>query len=391
MRSTCSRSLSRSRRRLGTCALAVFLAGVAGVAASRAQDETGAVAELGRDAHSVLDGGLAYLAGNQGADGSSGTDTRESVRLATTSLAGLAFLAAGNTPSRGPFRENVKHSLDYVLSKATHDASSYVGFGHPDKEEAGRMHAHGFAMLFLAEAYGMLVPSSEGEDPQTRNRRDPSPLAREVRTTLEGAVKLSLASQTLRGGWGYAFKGEGTGLDEASTTITQIQGLRAARNAGIQVPSKPIAQAVEYVKQCMNDRGECRYSLTMDQGDRTSFELSAAAVSTLHASGAYGAEKLKVGLAYMRRQIQSHDKPTAAAENYYFYGNLYAAQAMFQAGGADWTTWFKGAQEDLVAKAHHRGEQVYWADPRNFGDAYATASACLILSIPLRYLPIFER
>ena len=70
-------------------------------------------------------------------------------------------------------------------------------------------------------------------------------------------------------------------------------------------------------------------------------------------------------------------KPTLACENYYFYGNLYAAQAMFQAGGADWATWFKGAQEDLVSKARRKGDTVYWEDPRGFGDAYATASACL--------------
>ena len=348
------------------------------MAVSRAQDQTGAGAELGTDARSVLDGGLDYLAGSQGADGASGgSETRGSVRLATTSLAGLAFLAAGNTPSRGPYRESVKASLDFVLKQATHDSTSYTRFGTPPADEAGRMHAHGFAMLFLAEAYGMVRPDSD--------------LAKEVRATLEGAVKLSLASQTDRGGWGYAFKGEGTGLDEASTTITQIQGLRAARNAGVHVPSRAITSAVKYVKDCMNSRGECRYSLTMEQGDRTSFELTAAAVSTLDAAAAYDSEKLKLGLAYLRRQIQAKDKPTLAAESYYFYGNLYAAQAMFQAGGADWANWFKGAQEDLVSKAKRRGDQVNWEDKRGFGEAYATASACLILAIPLRYLPIFER
>src|SRR5438445_291074 len=81
-----------------------------------------------------------------------------------------------------------------------------------------------------------------------------SDLSKQVHEVLEGAVKLSLASQTSKGGWGYSFAGERLyGLDEASTTITQIQGLRAARNAGISVPSKAISRAVEYVRQCMND------------------------------------------------------------------------------------------------------------------------------------------
>jgi hypothetical protein len=31
------------------------------------------------------------------------------------------------------------------------------------------------------------------------------------------------------------------------------------------------------------------------------------------------------------------------------------------------------------------------ADPRNFGESYATSSALLILQMPRRYLPIFQR
>jgi hypothetical protein len=375
----------RAARPAILAAATLAAAGSAFVSLGRAQDEgeTARATELTAEARTALEGALTYLANEQGQDGSSGEHPEASVRLATTSLAGLAFLAGGSTPSRGAHHEHVKRSLEYVLSKARRigDAKNApVIFGDAPPGQQGRMHAHGFAMLFLAESYGML------SNPK---------LAADVKATLEGAVKLSLASQTkARGGWGYAFGGEGDflqGVDEASTTITQIQGLRAARNIGIVVPAKTIDRAVDYVKRCIGPNGECRYSLTMQEGDRTSFELTAAAVATLNASGAYQDEKLTLSLAAMRRFMQKKDKPTKAANNYYFYGNLYAAQAMFQAGGADWATWFKGAQEDLLANARSRGGAVHWEDPRQFGDAYATASAALILALPLRYLPIFER
>jgi hypothetical protein len=255
------------------------------------------------------------------------------------------------------------------------------------EQQQGRMHAHGFATLFLAEALGMMGKKNEK-------------LAVDVQQTLEGAVKLTIASQTKnKGGWGYSFAGEGMfalDSDEASTTITQVQALRAARNAGLSVSPRCIQRAVDYVKKCIGEKGDCRYSLTMSDGHRTTFELTAAAVSTLNAAGTYHTPKLDLALGYLRREMDKlaakGKKPTEACEQYYFYGNLYAAQAMYQAGGADWKTWWKGAQEDLVAKGRRtRGDQFYWHDPREFGDTYATASACLILAIPLRYLPIFER
>jgi hypothetical protein len=357
-----------------------------GVAASRAEDDAQDVGELTKEAKAVLNGGLKYLAdpNQQGDEGDvRAGNTTGSLRLATTSLAGLAWLAGGSTPTRGPYSDNVMRALQYVLRTAW-TQGEYVHFGHPGENEGGRMHAHGFAMLFLAESYGMLG----GE----KNKR----LADEVRAALKGAVSLSIASQTKqKGGWGYAFAGEpafGAEMDEASTTITQLQGLRAARNAGISVGSKTIERAIKYVKKCVKAKGDCCYSLSMAEGDRTSFELTAAAVSTLNAAGMYKSGELDLALGYMRRECAKKKYPTEACEQYYFYGNLYAAQAMFQSGGPDWASWWKGAQEDLVAKARREtADEFRWDEPHNFGECYATASACLILALPLRYLPIFER
>jgi hypothetical protein len=389
----------RVSTRLAVVAALVAALGL-GALASRAEDDSsGSEAnELSKDAKFVLDGGLNYLADDhqQGADGSlKVSGTRGGVILATTSLAGLAWLAAGSTPTRGPYRTNIVRALEFVVnqrdrtSQKARDNPNYTFFaGITGENTEGRMHAHGFATLFLAEALGMLGKRNEK-------------LAVDVRSTLEGAVKLSIASQTKnRGGWGYAFAGETSFLldsDEASTTITQVQALRAARNAGLSVSPRCIDRAVKYVKTCITEKGDCIYSLTMQDGRRTSFELTAAAVSTLNAAGTYRSDKLDAALGYLRRELgkkaAANKKPTEACEQYYFYGNLYAAQAMFQAGGADWKTWWKGAQEDLVSKAKRHGDQqYYWDDePRPFGKTYSTASACLILALPMRYLPIFER
>ena len=48
-------------------------------------------------------------------------------------------------------------------------------------------------------------------------------------------VEFSAAAQTSRGGWGYVSAKDGNDFDEGSTCVTQVQGLRACRNAGIPV------------------------------------------------------------------------------------------------------------------------------------------------------------
>src|SRR5256885_17040179 len=54
---------------------------------------------------------------------------------------------------------------------------------------------------------------------------------------------------------------DGGGFDEGSVTITQLQGLRAARNAGIVVPKSIIDKATKDLKDCTTPRGGVSYSL----------------------------------------------------------------------------------------------------------------------------------
>ena len=61
-------------------------------------------------------------------------------------------------------------------------------------------------------------------------------------------------------------------------------------------------------------------------------------------------------------------------------------QAMFLAGGDYWADWFPQIREQLLAAQKDDG-----AWPSNHGEAYGTAMSLLILQVPNRYLPIFQR
>lgn len=348
-------------------ALAAAAAGLAAPPRARA-DESSLADELTPDAEVAIGTGLGYLLTLQDEQtGQFGTD----YPVASTSLAGLALLASGDVWNRGLRAVAVNRAVHYLLNVAMKQTDSGLVYFLDGKEDQGTMHSHGFAMLFLAECYG------------TTERDD------DIKRALHGAIQASLGAQTSLGGWGYYFRWDHRwNDDEASVTITQIQALRACRNAGFAIPASRIDRAVEYVRQSMTPEGSCRYSLTMGGPERfrTSFELTAAAVSTLNASGVYDSPELARGLAFLRKSLAAVDSPGKAATDFYFYGNFYAGQAMFQAGGADWASWYPAMRRELLQKQRPSGG---WEDPRNFGNAYATASALLILQLPKRYLPIF--
>jgi len=363
--------------RLPAILLGLVLGGVVDAAPARA-DDTPFAAEITPGAEVAIANGLERLAALQSPlTGNVG----DKYKVATTSLAGLAFLASGDGYDRGRYGRAIAGCVRYLLSdsimKPVRSRPGQRFF--TDGETQGRMHAHGFATLFLAEVYGQTARDDE------------------VRDALRGAVGAILESQTRLGGWGYHLLGEPEfGEDEASVTITQIQALRAARNAGVYVPHDVIARALGYVKASLKSDGSCRYSLTMQgaESKRSSYELTAAAVATLNASGIYlGAggleeESLVRSLTFIRAGMRAAPTPWKAATDFEFYGNLYAAQAMFQATDEDWTYWFPKVRQHLLAKQRADGR---WAEERNFGDAYATASALLMLQLPRRYLPIFQK
>src|SRR5260370_32074459 len=113
--------------------------------------------------------------------------------------------------------------------------------------EAGRyMYGHGFGTLFLASVYG---------DEENEKRRE------RLKDILTRAVKYIGNAQSTQGGWFYTSKADGHDQDEGSVTVTQVQALRAARNAGIPVPKDVIKKAQDYLKHSTTERGGVIYSL----------------------------------------------------------------------------------------------------------------------------------
>ncbi len=310
-------------------------------------------------AEASIAAGLKFLAIEQHPDGAFGNRFQYRKNVGVSGLAGLAFLASGSTPGRGPYGEQVSRTLDYVLS-----CSQTSGFitepGSPDRYH-GPMYGHGFATLFLAEAYGTTPRDDVGD-------------------ALRRAVRLIVDTQNDRGGWRYNPRVE---TADISVTVCQAMALRAARNAGISVPKETIDRIVSYIEQMQNNDGGFKYQML--RASRSDFPRSAAAVVALYTSGVHEGEVIDRGLQYLK-PFQPSGGISRSVEHYY-YGQYYAVQAAWHAGGDFWLQWYPAVRDELLEEQNPDGS---WPETW-IGPEYATAMSLLVLQMPNNLLPIFER
>ena len=305
--------------------------------------------EITPELRSTVDRGLAWLAAAQADDGSWGNQ-RYGPHVGITSLACLAFMSDGHLPGRGAYGDNVERGLNFVLNHVQETGLIAAETSH------GPMYGHGFATLFLGEVYGMT------HDPR-------------VRESLVKAVRLIVGCQHPQGGWRYNPTPEDADI---SVTICQIMALRSARNAGISVPKTTIDRAVAYVRHCQLPDGGFAYQI----GNAGSlFPRSAAGVAALYYAGIYEDRALNQGLEYLLRYTPGQGRQS---NHHYFYGQYYAVQAMYLAGGDYWKQWFPAASQELIDRQQANGG---WTS--TYGDSYGTSMALIVLTVPNRFLPIF--
>lgn len=303
--------------------------------------------------------GLAWLARNQGPNGEYGARAGGyGATSAITSLAGLAFMSAGNLPGRGKYGENTQRCVDYILS-----CSQESGLLAADNSH-GVMYSHGFATLFLAEAYGMTGDEN-------------------VKEKLQKAIRLIQQCQNREGGWRYL----PIPLDaDISVTICQVMALRAARDAGIKVEKETIDRAIHYVRSCQNADGGFSYMANFGGGGGSGFERSAAGVAALYYAGIFEGDDIRRGLDYIRQFLPGAGVGGQTISHYY-YGQYYAVQAMFLAGGDYWARWYPAIREELLAKQDANTGSWPGAE---VSEDYSTSIALIVLQMPNRYLPVFS-
>ena len=133
---------------------------------------------------------------------------------------------------------------------------------------------------------------------------------------------------------------------DLSVTVCQVMALRAARDAGIDVPQEVIAHALEYVKLSFVPKsggtGAFLYQHeSLPQGGRKrsryTFSLTAAGVAALYGTGDPDNEYITKGLRYLEKHRFRRERAPKSFD--YYYGMYNATQAMLQRGGEPWDRW----------------------------------------------------
>ncbi len=323
--------------------------------------------EFTPSAREAVDRGLAWLASRQNPNGSwtnkvgyklyeeyFGEDN-ESVDV--TAISCMALVSAGNVPGRGKYGKNVALGVQWLLAHVR-DEDGYV------THAGSRMYSHAFGTLFLAEIYGM-----------TRQA--------DIKPKLKRAVELIVNSQNREGGWRY----QPIPVDaDLSVTVSTVQALRAARNAGIAVPLDTIQRAMRYVVRCaVPRRGFSYQAATYDNGmndTRVSFALTACGIVAMCSAGMYDSREVRDAL----RVLPDYKHSLVPDKLHYYYGHYYASQAMYLAGGEHWANYYPPVRDEIVRNQKPEG---FWRD--DVGTTYATAMACVVLQMPCEYLPIFQK
>jgi hypothetical protein len=311
-----------------------------------------------RDIREMYDRGLKYLADKQSPNGDwPGGQSGPGI----TGLCLMSFLASGEDPNFGLYSGHIRKALRNLI-KSQNASTGYLG---------NSMYHHGFGMLALAEAYGVvdernLWPEGQGEGQRT------------IGAALELAVRAAVTAQkkNTMGGWRYS--PDSTDAD-TSVSGAVLVGLLAARNAGIEVPDESIDRAIAFYKSMTSDKGQVAYAGGMGGFDES---LARVSIGTLVYSLARRKDlpQYEAALGFLKDHLEN---PPGAYQEYTRY---YQAQALFQGDVESWEKWNK-----LLVQQLKQAQQPDGSFVGQFGAELGTSMSLLSLALNYKFLPIYER
>ena len=333
-------------------------------------------------ADAMVEKGLEWLKKAQATDGHWEAQGGQ-YPTAMTGMAGMCLLMEGSTLRAGKYSDNLVKAVTWFMARA--QPNGLLGNPNNAGERDRYTYGHGFGLLFLASVYG------EEDDADRRKK---------LEVILKKAVEFTGNAQTTRGGWGYVSAKDGNQFDEGSTTITQLQAVRAAKNAGIPVKSEIITNATKYLRDATTPRGGIIYSLASGQatGGQERAPLTAAAVACAFSAGQYNDEYAKRWVKYCRDNIPIGKGRVAHDE----YQSYYLAQAIYVLGDdrygemfpndakASHLTW--SAYKDGMVDYLKSGQSADGSWGSGFiGPVFATCVNLTILQLEKGVVPIYHR
>lgn len=327
-----------------------------------------------RDVREVYEAGIRYLLATQD---ESGAWKDGQAGPGVTGMAVMVLLASGEDPNFGPYRRPIRKALRSMMLEQDPD-TGFLGSsrGHDS------MYQHGFGMLALAEAYGVVDDRALwSEVPEMKGRG----VGRSLGQALELAARCAVTSAkgNSYGAWRYS-----PDAKDADTSVSGavLMGLLAARNAGVEVPDETIDKAIKYYATMTGPNGQVGYSGSPGGGSDavTSIAVLVTAIARQKSLPHYGRS-----LGYLKGRSRAGE---AGMEGYPTYTRYYRAQALFQGDVEAWEEWNARLVQELKKLQDKQGSFAGFAGRGGgFGGTVDTALALLALAVNYKFLPVYER
>ncbi len=291
---------------------------------------------------------------------------------ADSGLALLAFLGYGCTDkSPTEFAPVVRKAIEYLIKVQTRDTDK--SNKSKDGSFGEQFYTQGICTMALCEAYAMDI-------------RIPK-----LKEAAQAGIDFILRHQPSYGSFGYTGAGNDT-----SVTGFQIQAMKAAYVAGLDVPESAREKTERWLKINMTSEGGTPYRIRTDQEvqDNAKPTMTAASLTARLFMGHGPKSPDCVRQAEFITANDAHVKVGQAASNLYHV--YYLCLSMFNMGGNYWKSWNAAFNEPLRAKQEKDGpEKGSWPEKtcqygNRGGRVYTTAMACLALEVYFRFLPSYK-
>ncbi len=310
--------------------------------------------EVPPEVDSIYERGLQWLAAQQDdqghwQDGYSGAGV--------DGLCVMVFLASGEDPNYGKYAGTIRRGVRAIID-AQEVSTGYL---------PNSMYHHGFGMLALAEAYGVVDETLLWDGSSGGTKR---PLAE----ALDLAVRCAVTSAKKNPLKAWRYSPDATDAD-TSVAGAVLMGLLAARNAGMPVPDETIDGGLEYMRRSTSKSGYVAYSGGFG-GMGESMARSSIATLVFAVAKHKDWEEYQATLKHITADLEHRE---GGHPEYYRY---YAAQALFQGDYEAWQKWNASTIKMLKETQGPEG---------SFGGSYQTAMSLLALALNYRFLPVYER
>ena len=310
--------------------------------------------------------GLDWLARHQQADGSwsfqHGPDEPGMYvsPQGATGFALLAFLGAGNTPTKGRYASRVERGLNYLVHSyvETDNGAWFQGTG------LGTMYVQAICTIALCEAYTMT--------------KDPA-----LRHVAQRAVDFIVSAQDREGGgWRYQIPQAG----DTSVVGWQIMALTSARIAELSVHQRVLPKAGGFLQR-VQQSSTGMYGYTGPNNPRES-TTAVGVLSRIYLGREQSNRILARGIGRLS------DWGPRTFDRYYCY---YGTMAMHHWGGPQWEAWNNTMRKELVEMQEQFGDAAgSWPVDQSIhahtgGRLYTTCLSILTLEVYYRYLPVYRK